>query len=163
MNKQQYALPKYKLATIYQGLIRLNHLIRKMTFCLSKTDRRIYGDRAIEYAMNCLGEFIVAFDFNEERPQHYMRLVAEFHKLQCCIDIINNENIIRKGIPVKMDIDANYGTRTKLMRADRLMLAIFNEIGKIDNDIMRWRHTAIPSSPLASQTPCNNVVANGSL
>ena len=151
MNNSQYTLPKYKLATIYQGLRRLVKLVRKMTFYLTITDRRIYGDRAILLASECLGEFIIAFDFQDERPQHYLKLVAKFHQLQCILEEINDANLIRKKPTVKKEDDPFTGTQTQLMRADKLVLAIFNEIGKIDDDISRWRRVAMHTAPA---NPC---------
>lgn len=143
MENYQHSVPKYKLASIYQGLRRLAKLVRKLTFYLSKTDRRIYGDRAIEASMDCLGEFILAYDFQDERPQHYMKMVATFHKLQCLIDEINEENLVRRQFACKEDRDPKIGTYAQVPRADRLMLMIYNEIGKIDSDISKWRQVAM--------------------
>lgn len=140
MNK--YAVPKYKLASIYQGLRRLAKLVRKLTFFLTKTDRRIYGDRLIESVLDCLGEFIIAYDFQDERPQHYLKLVAKFHIVQCLMDEINDENLVRKKDCDESEVTPNTGTQAQLSRPDKLVLMIFNEIGKIDNDIANWKRSA---------------------
>lgn len=166
MENYQHSVPKYKLASIYQGLRRLAKLVHKLTFYLSKTDRRIYGDRAIEACMDCLGEFILAYDFQDERPQHYMKLIAVFHKLQCMIDEINEENLVRKQFAYKDERDPKKGTFAQVPRADKLMLMIYNEIGKIDSDISKWRQVARWPCVLRQQTSALNperLVARGSL
>jgi len=148
-----YSVPKYKLASIYQGLRRLAKLVRKLTFYLTITDRRIYGDCAIRLSLECLGEFIVAYDFQDERPHHYQALVAKFHQLQCVIDEINDENLVRRKPVEKGELDARKGTKALLMRPDSLMLSIYEEIGKIDNDISKWRQTVLRPQQVSTANP----------
>ena len=96
--------------------------------------------------MDCLGEFIIAYDFQDERPQHYLKLVAAFHKLTCLIDEINDEDLVRKG-KSNDETGIATGTQAALPRADKLMLLIYNEIGKIDSDISKWRQVAMRPAP----------------
>ena len=101
INVKDKSLPKYKLAGIYQGLVRLRHETRKMTFCMSKTDRRMYGDEAMRLMRECIENFVIAYDFAEERPMHYVKLCGVFHVFQTLIDEIDMYHVLR--IPQEPD------------------------------------------------------------
>lgn len=137
-----FTVPKYQLASIYQGLHRLMHQVRKSQFFMTKTDRRIYGDRAQELALQCIKDFCIAFDFQDERPHYYMMLVGDVHALMSLVDEIRDGNILKC---VSRDLR---DTRTQLPKSNENMyLQLYDEIGKIDSDIGKWRAVALRSKP----------------
>ena len=70
-SRVDYTVPKYQLASIYQGLKRLSKLIHKLPFHMTHENKRNYGDRIIGKMLDCFENFIIAFDFQDERPHYY--------------------------------------------------------------------------------------------
>lgn len=153
-DKNDKSIPKYRKATIYYGLIRLHHKIRSMCFCMSKTDRIEYGRDLKKSIAECIKDFVIAFDFESERPLYYMKLVADFHYLTTLVDEIDTYRILR--IP---HTDIRNGTNTKdlIKKPEKLILQVYEEIGKIDEDISKWRNSAMRICSSSSDSKILNV------
>lgn len=142
--KAEFKVPKYQLATIYKGLIRLTRMTRKLYFYMTQADRIVYYDEVKKLLHECKRDFCIAFDFQDERPHWYMLLVGDFHTLTSLIDEIRDENVLKNPLTKVKDKDKD--TLTKIPKTkEKLLLRIYEEIGKIDEDICKWRATAINS------------------
>lgn len=75
-----YSVPKYKLASIYNYIKPLIPLTMKLQFFMSRKDAQIYATNAEKYLMESLGDFIIAFDHQDERPHHYQALEGNLHR-----------------------------------------------------------------------------------
>ena len=136
--KENFTVPKYQLATIYKGIQRLSRLIRKYYFYMTQADRIVYYDDLKLAIHECKRDFCIAFDFQDERPHWYMKLVGDFHCLMSLVDEIRDEGVLRNPSPK--------GTNTELPKtSEKLILRTYEEIGKIDEDISKWRTTALSS------------------
>ena len=145
VSSEDKSIPKYKKATIYFALIRLHHKIRTACFCMTKVDRREYGEPLKKAVADCIKDFVVAYDFEAERPRYYMKLVADLHYLTVIVDEIDAYKVLR--VPAKDVMDIVSGTRTEgwTNKPEKVILQIYEEIGKIDEGISKWRSTAMRS------------------
>jgi len=135
-----YSVPKYQLASIYKGLKRLSRHIHKLPFHMTQENKRNYGDRIVSRMLDCFDNYIIAFDFQDERPHYYMKLVGSIHVIMTLMDEIVDEHIL---IPQKHVTDKD-GKQIP-NKQDKLVIQIYEEIGKIDTDISKWRTSAISS------------------
>lgn len=133
-----YTVPKYQLASIYKGLKRLSKHIHKLPFHMTQENKRNYGDRLISRMLDCFEDFVIAFDFQDERPHYYMKLTGAIHVVMTLMDEILEEHIL---IPQRHEMDKN-GKQIP-NKQDKLIIQIYEEIGKIDTDISKWRTSAI--------------------
>lgn len=117
---------------------------------MTKVDRQIYGNQALQLATQCVIDFCIAYDFYEERPRYYMKLVGDFHALWSVVDEIDKFHLLKTP---KGDLTTGKdGTLTSdlVRRSDKLLLQIFEEIGKIDEDISKWRSVALRSTNVST-------------
>ena len=133
-----YTVPKYQLASIYKGLKRLSRLIHKLPFYMTKENKRNYGDTLIQNMLQCFKDYIIAFDFQDVRPHHYKQLVGDIHVMMTLMDEVVDEHIL---VPQKHTLDNN--GKMVYNKQDKLVIQIYDEIGKIDTDISKWRASAI--------------------
>ncbi len=140
--KNNYSVPRYQLATIYQGLKRLSYLVHRLMFFMTKDNKRIYGETLAKSVLDALHAFIIAFDFQEKRPDHYMELVGKIHEIMCDMDmIIANKALMQMGH--KKDKDGKEIPN----KEDKLIIQIYEEIGKIDMDTRKWKPVALVANP----------------
>lgn len=137
-----YSVPKYQMASIYKGLKRLAKRVHKLQFEMTKENKRIYGDRISDRVLDCIEDFVIAYDFQDERPHYYMKLTADIHIVMSLMDEIIDEHIL---IP-KAHVTGSDG-RAVPNKQDKLVIQIYEEIGKIDTDMGKWRVSAISSKP----------------
>ncbi len=135
-----YSVPKYQMASIYKGLKRLAKLIHKLPFSMTAENKRIYGDRIINRVLDCIENFVIAYDFQDERPHYYMKLTGNIHVVMSLMDEIVDEHIL---IPQAHKVDSE-GHEVPNSQ-DKLVIRIYDEIGKIDTDMGKWRPSAICS------------------
>lgn len=135
-----YSVPKCQMATIYKGLKRLMRHIHKLPFEMTKENKRIYGDRIIERVLDCIEDFVIAYDFQDERPHYYMKLSADIHIVMSLMDEIVDDHIL---IPKKHEVGSD--GKSIPNKQDKLVIQIYEEIGKIDTDMGKWRVSAICS------------------
>ena len=135
-----YSVPKYQLATIYRGLKRLSKHIHKLPFYMTQENKRNYGDTLIQNMLQCFKDYIIAFDFQDVRPHHYKQLVGDIHVITTLMDEVLDEHVL---IPQKHAVDKD--GKTVYNKQDKLVIQIYDEIGKIDTDISKWRTSAIGS------------------
>lgn len=133
-----YSIPKYKLATIYKELNPLIEKTKKLQFFMTRKDAQIYQFNAEKLILQALMDFIIAFDFQDERPHYYMKLEGELHAFSCIIDMIDGQNLIRTTNRM-IDI-----TNIQIPKnGEKLMMDIYEHIGKIDEDMTKWRAVAM--------------------
>ena len=128
-------------ASIYIRLCRLRHRLKKMQYFLMKKDRIVYGTPALEYCNECLRDFALAYEFQDERAYYYRKLIADFAVLKVELEGINHEGILR--CPKAKELTE---TNAELPSAtDKMYLGIFQIVGEIDEDISKWRQSALRS------------------
>ena len=88
-------------ASIYIRLCRLRHRLKKMQYFLMKKDRIVYGTPALEYCNECLRDFALAYEFQDERAYYYRKLIADFAVLKVELEGINHEGVLR-NLPRRM-------------------------------------------------------------
>lgn len=134
-------MARLEQASIYVRLCRLRHKLKKMQFCMAKKDRIVYGTPALEYCNECLRDFVLAYEFADERPRYYRKLAADFAVLRIEIEGINHEGVLRSPkSKEQQETSVLLPTGT-----DRMYLDLFQVIGEIDEDISKWRQSALRS------------------
>lgn len=147
--KENFAVPKYQLASIYKGLQRLCDMLTKYYFFMTQADRIVYYNPLALCCNECIKDFCIAFDFQDERPHWYMKLVGDFHTLTSLVDRINRNGVLRT--PTKKLKDE---TSVELPKTtEKLLLRTYEEIGKIDEDISKWRQVALSSKNVSKVNP----------
>ena len=66
-----------------------------MQYFLMKKDRIVYGTPALEYCNECLRDFALAYEFQDERAYYYRKLIADFAVLKVELEGINHEGVLR--------------------------------------------------------------------
>ena len=66
-----------------------------MQYFLMKKDRLVYGTPAMEYCNDCLRDFVLAYEFQDERAYYYRKLLADFAVLKVELEGINHEGVLR--------------------------------------------------------------------
>lgn len=130
-------MAKIQQANIYINLCRLRHNLKKMQFMMTKANQQIYGRPAIEYCNNVITDFVLAYEFQEERTYYYKKLIADFAVLRIELEGINHEQILRG----KKNEDSGDCEMPKT--TDKMYLRIFEIAGQIDEGITKWRSTAL--------------------
>lgn len=62
---------------------------------MTKSDRIIYGTPALERCGQILADFILAYDFEDERAYYIKKFLAEFYILKLDIETLNEFGIIK--------------------------------------------------------------------
>lgn len=134
-------MAKIDKASIYVRLCRLRHRLKKMQFFMAKKDRIVYGTPSLEYCNECLRDFVLAYEFQDERAFYYRKLIADFAVLKIELEGINHEGILR--CPKNKECSETIVDLPP--DTDRMYLAMFQIVGEIDEDISKWRQSALRS------------------
>lgn len=112
-----------------------------MQYFLMKKDRIVYGTPALEYCNECLRDFVLAYEFQDERAYYYRKLIADFSVLKVELEGINHEGLLRCPKAKELtETNAEFPSAT-----DKMYLGIFQIVGEIDEDISKWRQSALRS------------------
>src|SRR5574344_58683 len=64
---------------IYVDCKKLRRLIQRSQKCMTKADRIIYGTPMLEMCGRVLSDFILAYDFEDERSYYIKKFLSEFY------------------------------------------------------------------------------------
>lgn len=106
--------------TIYDLMLRAELM-------MTKVDRVRYANRAIEQILDVIREFILAYDFEDDRKVHLERMSANIAVFLRTMRIIARRNII--CIPTKFDA----------MTPDQIKHELMEHIVKLDEGATKWR------------------------
>lgn len=105
----------------------LYDLLLRAELMMTKVDRVRYANRAIEQILDVIREFMLAYDFEDDRKLHLERMSANIAVFLHTIRIIARRNII--CIPTKFDT----------MTPDQLKHEMMEHIAKLDEGATKWR------------------------
>ena len=94
---------------------------------MAKVDKMRYANRAIEQILEVIREFMLAYDFEDDRKLHLERMSANIAVFLHTMRIIAKRNII--CIPTKFDV----------MSPDQVKHELMEHIAKLDEGATRWR------------------------
>lgn len=102
-------------------------LLLRAELMMTKVDRVRYANRAIEQILDVIREFILAYDFEDDRKVHLERMSANIAVFLRTMRIIARRNII--CIPTKFDA----------MTPDQIKHELMEHIAKLDEGATKWR------------------------
>ena len=102
-------------------------LLLRAELMMTKVDRVRYANRAIEQILDVIREFILAYDFEDDRKVHLERMSANIALFLRTMRIIARRNII--CIPTKFDA----------MTPDQIKHELMEHIAKLDEGATKWR------------------------
>ena len=102
-------------------------LLLRAELMMTKVDRVRYANRAIEQILDVIREFILAYDFEDDRKVHLERMSANIAVFLRTMRIIARRNII--CIPTKFDA----------MTPDQIKHELIEHIAKLDEGATKWR------------------------
>ena len=102
-------------------------LMLRAELMMTKVDRVRYANRAIEQILDVIREFILAYDFEDDRKVHLERISANIAVFLRTMRIIARRNII--CIPTKFDA----------MTPDQIKHELMEHIAKLDEGATKWR------------------------
>ena len=102
-------------------------LLLRAELMMTKVDRVRYANRAIEQILDVIREFILAYDFEDDRKVHLERMSANIAAFLRTMRIIARRNII--CIPTKFDA----------MTPDQIKHELMEHIAKLDEGATKWR------------------------
>lgn len=102
-------------------------LLLRAELMMTKVDRVRYANRAIEQILDVIREFILAYDFEDDRKVHLERMSANIAVFLRTMRIIARRNII--CIPNKFDA----------MTPDQIKHELMEHIAKLDEGATKWR------------------------
>ena len=101
-------------------------LLLRAELMMTKVDRMRYANRAIEQILDVIREFMLAYDFEDDRKLHLERMSANIAVFLHTMRIIAKRNII--CIPTKFDV----------MSPDQVKHELMEHIAKLDEGATRW-------------------------
>ena len=102
-------------------------LLLRAELMMTKVDRVRYANRAIEQILDVIREFILAYDFEDDKKVHLERMSANIAVFLRTMRIIAMRNII--CIPTKFDA----------MTPDQIKHELMEHIAKLDEGATKWR------------------------
>ena len=102
-------------------------LMLRAELMMTKVDRVRYANRAIEQILDVIREFILAYDFEDDRKVHLERMSANIAVFLRTMRSIARRNII--CIPTKFDA----------MTPDQVKHELMEHIAKLDEGATKWR------------------------
>ena len=105
----------------------LYDLLLRAEMMMNKVDRVRYANRAIEQILDVIREFMLAYDFEDDREIHLKRMCAHTAVFIRTMRIIAKRNII--CIPAKYEP----------MTPDQIKHEMMERLAKLDEGITKWR------------------------
>ena len=105
----------------------LYDLLLRAELMMTRVDRVRYANRAIEQILDVIREFMLAYDFEDDRKTHLERMNANIAVFLHTMRIIARRNII--CIPTKFDT----------MTPDQIKHELMEHIAKLDEGATKWR------------------------
>ena len=130
-------MAKITQQSIYIKLCRLRHLIKKMQYMMSKADRVIYGTELNVEINDCIKDFVLAYEYREQRDHFIQQMIADFAVLKVALEGINHEGLLREP-----NVKTHQASPSELPAStDKMYLRVFEAIGSVDTDITKWRNS----------------------
>lgn len=117
-------------AGIYVDLYKLRKLLKRAQYTMTKADRIIYGTPVLEKNGDVLADFVMAYDFEEERAKYIRKMCADFEILKLDLRIIAEDNVIKCPDPENAQA-----------KPDTIKMGIFELVARIDEGITKWRNS----------------------
>jgi|BioPla2DNA2_1021312.scaffolds.fasta_scaffold26188_2 hypothetical protein len=115
-------------AGIYVDLYNMRKLLKRAQFAMSKADRIIYGTPVLVKNGEVLADFVLAYDFADERDKYIRKMCADFEVLKLDLRIIAEDNVLKCPDP-----------ENARMKPETLKIEIFELVARIDEGITKWR------------------------
>lgn len=106
-------------------------LLLRAELMMTKVDRVRYANRAIEQILDVIREFMLAYDFEDDREIHLKRMSANIAVFLRTMRIIGERNVIC----IKTQHDT--------MTPDHLKRELIERMAKLDEGATRWRKSII--------------------
>lgn len=107
----------------------LYDLLIRAELMMTKVDRVRYANRAIEQILDVIREFMLAYDYDDDRKLHLEKMSANIAVFIHTMRIIARRNII--CIPTQHDP----------MTPDQIKHEMMEHIAKLDEGATRWRRS----------------------
>ena len=115
-------------------------LLLRAELMMTKVDRVRYANRAIEQILDVIREFMLAYDFEDDRKLHLERMSADIAVFLRTMRIIAKRNIIR--ILTKFDS----------MTPNQVKHELMEHIAKLDEGATRWRKSYLGKQRIKGTT-----------
>ena len=107
--------------------VELYDLLVRAEMMMTKADRMRYGNRAVTQIQDVIKEFMLSYDFEEDRWIHLKRLCANMAVFMWTIRLIGGRNII------------SVKAKDSSVTPDRMKVMIMESLAKLDEGVTRWR------------------------
>lgn len=132
---------------IYIDCKKLRRVLQRAQICMTKADRIIYGTPVLKLCGDILSDFIVAYDFEDERPYYIKKFLAEFYVLKVDIETINECGIIKETKDSSGEqLYTKEGKKLVVMGEEspkNLRREMTELIARIDIGMYRWRSSLV--------------------
>lgn len=115
---------------LYIDLCTLRKTFFRATYEMTQKDRIIFADRVLAGIADTLAEFVLGFEYPEDREEHIKKMTARFTIAKTDIRIMAEEHIFK-------------GKKTKDGLSTIYERDIFTLVGRIDEGINKWRSAYI--------------------
>lgn len=113
--------------------VELYDLLVRAEMMMTKADRIRYGNRAVAQIQDVIKEFMLAYDFEEDRRIHLKRLCANMAVFMWTVRLIGGRNVINVR-------DARSGETP-----DQIKVRIMESLARLDEGVTRWRKSITKS------------------
>lgn len=100
---------------------------------MTKVDKIRYNNRAVDQILDVIKEFVLAYDFEDDREIHLKRMCANVTVFIRTMRLINDRNIIHVFNPLETE------------KPDSVKMKIMEHLGKLDEGTTRWKNSIINS------------------
>ena len=100
---------------------------------MTKVDKIRYNNRAVDQILDVIKEFVLAYDFEDDREIHLKRMCANVTVFIRTMRLINDRNIIHVFNPLETE------------KPDSVKMKIMEHLGKLDEGVTRWKNSIIKS------------------
>lgn len=100
---------------------------------MTKVDKIRYNNRAVDQILDVIKEFVLAYDFEDDREIHLKRMRANVTVFIRTMRLINDRNIIHVFNPLETE------------KPDSVKMKIMEHLGKLDEGVTRWKNSIIKS------------------
>lgn len=117
--------------TIYLDAASLRKLVSKALLMMTKQYRVEVGARAMQETGEVIANFVMAYEFPQERYYYFKRMCAVFEVLKIDLRMIVNDGLLQSPHPVTHE------------RPETVSLQMFEHVARIDEGIGKWKSKII--------------------